>query len=175
MAEAISVLKQPSKIKDLILSIPFFIPGVIQTQEKYFRDLNRIVDESVNRIKMVGYDQPYIDSELTQKAFTKANEKGVNLEAIIPEEVETYLDNLKHRENVNIIRHPNQMINGFIIFDYGHIAFWDSTRKTVNPLERNKGVYRRTCIYEHYSGFFTAEKAERYFDRLKKEVSDKRI
>ena len=67
------------------------------------------------------------------------------------------------------------MINGFIIFDYGHIAFWDSTRKTVNPLERNKGVYRRTCIYEHYSGFFTAEKAERYFDRLKKEVSDKRI
>ena len=113
MAEAISVLKQPSKIKDLILSIPFFIPGVIQTQEKYFRDLNRIVDESVNRIKMVGYDQPYIDSELTQKAFTKANERGVKLEAIIPEEVETYLGNLKHRENVNIMRHPNQMINGF--------------------------------------------------------------
>ncbi|PIN90074.1 hypothetical protein COU57_04575 [Candidatus Pacearchaeota archaeon CG10_big_fil_rev_8_21_14_0_10_32_14] len=169
MTEAISILTPLGTLDKIISSIllPLQI-ALSSSQKEYFNGLNRIIKESYWGIHMVGYDTSYMENEQTQKTFEERIREGMHLEAIIPQETSTYLESLENSDRVNIMRHPSQLSSGFTIIDGMHTILWDSSRKTVNPFERNNGVIWRMG---RYAGPKVANHYLEYFDRLKEELS----
>ena len=126
------------------------------TQDEYFTDMVRWIENTQNQLLILGYDKPFMELKETQEELANAARgKGYNrrngrvaISAIIPEGL--YCGVLEELANettfVSILRTDRAFSKGYLVHDEWGINFWDSSQLTSHPQEKELGIIKRYAI-----------------------------
>jgi len=123
------------------------------SQDEYFAKQLQYLAGSNHSIKILGYDEPFMELDETKNQIEKAvssldNHVPVYISMIIPQSVR----NKKLEELVNssafltILKTPEEISRGFFIYDNFILSLWNSKKTTYYLPEKEKGIYLRSLI-----------------------------
>ena len=116
------------------------------SQAEYFRLLQTILSHTTEQIRIYGYDRTFMEDPSTRDAIQKIVSKDVGVTAILPKGVATFLDDITEQEKINIVRSPDPIHNGYILFDGWGAAYFNTEEQTSYKPEETKGVIFRQLV-----------------------------
>src|SRR3989344_6438647 len=124
--------------------------GDIMSEKEYFQKARINLLKAEYRIAFAGYDKPFMEDPITiQTIHTALNQSQLMLQAIIPEDSKTYLEELAADPLTSslvtlmkTLKAPSQQW-GFILLDQNCVMYWDARKKTHFAPEQAQGVYYR--------------------------------
>ena len=140
------------------------------SQEDFFARQLQWLYKVGDQLLIEGYDAPFMRRDSTVEALRRlvSPPRTVHISAIMPEGLETVLDELKTSGLVSLTRTPEEQKRGYMVFDGWGFSEWDSTKSTPYEPERNTGViYRRLGKVELFDySFKTERQMHQYMQRF---------